>query len=170
MQLPVADNKEAISRITEVAMSHQLTVSHLDVSDTLEKYENNHKKREKVYKRVDDWCNEVFNHVSMNGMCVVIFAGPKNIPLEEVSEEKSCDSSSSSLNNNNNNSNNNSLEEEAPNSPPTNTSKSSKSSKLILSSSPSSEADQIQPEEERKTKKKPRRNGVCFIRINAKKV
>lgn len=127
-------NKEAIEKIAEVGTSHQLTIAHIDVSKKLLRAEP--EKKEKVLKKLDSWCETVFNHVSANGMCVVVFSGPKLDQIPTPDDNKAAESHKNE--------------------------DSSSASDVVLPN----------PDQQTKKKKKakPRRNGVCFVRIRQAKV
>jgi len=150
----VESNKDVIKKLCEVVTSHQLTLAHLDVSA---KVAGNNK--EKALKKLDKWCDKVFNHTSVNGMCIVIFAGPKQI-TSEISETS---------NGNNLEANGNTETKTVIcDSDPSSSSSSTSRSKSLANSN--SNETQCQSEINTNSAPIPRRNGVCFIRINGKKV
>lgn len=144
LQLKTSKNKESVQKITEVAVSHQLTIAHVDLSEKLQ--EADRAEKERLFKKVDKWCDKVYQHVSINGMCVIVFAGPKSVPKSPPDNAVTIsDSSSSTMNSS----------ESDP----------SSSSSSVLPVLPNPNQPPKKPKKQR-----PRENGVCFVRINTLKI
>ena len=72
--IPVTSAKEAVSQLENSAVNHNFTLAHIDLTKKLGKC-STQEEREKVYQKLDTWCSRVFNYVSLNGLCVIVFAG-----------------------------------------------------------------------------------------------
>ncbi|CAG7786538.1 unnamed protein product [Allacma fusca] len=80
--VPVKHSKEAISQLELAAVTHNFSIAHVDISTKLSKCESE-EKREKILKKLDDWCARVISHVSLNGMGVIVFGGPTGVSQPE---------------------------------------------------------------------------------------
>jgi hypothetical protein len=142
--LKITSNTEVINKVTEVATSNQLTIAHVDLNRKLKKSDRSEKIQ--LLQKVDEWCDTVYQHVSINGMFVVIFSGPNSIPRHQSD-------SSISPNAENSTDTNNIISNE------------SSSKTAVVNLSPTSNVP-ILPNPNKKPKNKPRRNGgVCFIHV-----
>jgi hypothetical protein len=145
----------------------------LDVSDKLEggvedpTTSVDSKTKHKVLKKVDKWCDTVFNHVSINGLCLIAFAGPKT--LDNVKNNESINSDETNKTGSSNISDSVSVSNQSKDSILTSpSSSSSKSSKSTEAAAMSSEIKSV--EINTPSPPVPRRNGVCFIQLNTQKV
>lgn len=138
-----------MKKILDAAVTYDFTIGHLDVSHYVNKETCKIEDEDKIAK-IDKWCDRVFNHVSVNGLCVVVFTGPKTLP-KDVSVNNNLGELNSSKIMNSSESSENSPKKE-------NGSSSIESGKN--GSSESSESKTLQHNQAR-------RNGVCFVRINS---
>jgi hypothetical protein len=140
-------------------MDNNMVIAHLDLAQKLESSSasTDPNSVEKLMHKVDKWCEKVYSNVSINGMCVVLFAGRKS-NLKSKLENKDSDSDKI---------------------PPSDNSPYNKSDKDMDADSTSTSQDENQntnssssnsnPIPQNTSQLRSRRNGVCFIRINTAK-
>lgn len=75
VRLVVADNnKQAILRATQIVMEHAFTLCHVRIGQ--EKLKSD--KIEKTFRTVNKWVHKLWQHMAVNGLACVIFAGENN--------------------------------------------------------------------------------------------
>lgn len=75
VRLVVADNnKQAVLRATQIVMEHAFTLCHVRIGQ--EKLKSD--KIEKTFRTVNKWVYKLWQHMAVNGLACVIFAGENN--------------------------------------------------------------------------------------------
>lgn len=75
VRLVVADsNKQAVTRASQIAMEHAFTLCHIRIKK--EKLEDD--RIEKTFNIVNKWVHKLWQHMAINGLACVIFAGENN--------------------------------------------------------------------------------------------
>nr|XP_012146348.1 PREDICTED: putative RNA exonuclease NEF-sp isoform X3 [Megachile rotundata] len=75
VRLVVANsNKHAVTRASQIAMEHAFTLCHIRIKE--EKLEND--RMEETFCTVNKWVHKLWEHMAINGLACVIFAGENN--------------------------------------------------------------------------------------------
>lgn len=75
VRLVVANNnKQAVTRASQIAMEHAFTLCHIRIKE--EKLEND--RMEETFCTVNKWVHKLWEHMAINGLACVIFAGENN--------------------------------------------------------------------------------------------
>lgn len=61
-----------MSRTCSIAREHSFTLAHVQVDSCKSDDET------KVIRQVNGWCTEIWEHISYNGLCVLLFSGQKD--------------------------------------------------------------------------------------------
>lgn len=126
-------------------MNHNFALAHLSLTKKLEKIQTSEKstiKYEKLLRKTDNWCDQVLSHVSLNGLCVILFSGETK--QKSVAEQKY-----------------------QPNDKDNDDSSTSNDSSSLPKTTLEESSTSPQPEVKIKVDTNPRQNGVCFVRINS---
>ncbi|XP_067002958.1 uncharacterized protein Rexo5 isoform X2 [Anabrus simplex] len=65
-------NDAIVKRTCEVALGHSFTVAHVHHSPDVFSQD-----RDALCKKLDGWCRTIWDHLALNGMCVVLLGGKK---------------------------------------------------------------------------------------------
>ncbi|CAL7935248.1 unnamed protein product [Xylocopa violacea] len=75
VRLVIADNdKQAVTRASQIAMEHAFILCHIRIEQ--EKLKDD--KIEKTFRNVNKWVHKLWQHMALNGLACVIFAGENN--------------------------------------------------------------------------------------------